>query len=71
MKSIDAMSQTIQANGGIVVLPRQAIGQNMGWISAFKAPENNTIDLHEAPAPPPKKRSPRKVAKKATKKKRR
>mgnify|MGYP001285309726 CR=1 FL=1 len=63
VKSIDAMTRAVQANGGVVVLPKQAIGQNMGWISAFKDPENNIIGLHEAPVLPPKKRAPRKSAK--------
>lgn len=75
VKSIDAMNKTIEANGGVVVLPKQAIGQNMGWISAFKDPENNIIGLHEAPPQPPKKPSSRKTVRKAvtraTKKKRR
>lgn len=79
VQSIDAMSKAVQANGGIIVLPKQAIGQDMGWIAAFKDPENNIVGLHEAPAPPPRKRAPqkavkrtvKKVAKKVAKKKRR
>ena len=70
VKSIDAMNQAVQANGGVVVLPKQAIGPSMGWISAFKDPENNVIGLHELPpAPRPKPRA-KKAAKKAAKKKR-
>ena len=35
----------------MVILPRQEIGKGMGWISAFKDPENNVIGLYEmAPA---------------------
>lgn len=72
VKSIDAMNQIVQRNGGIVVLPKQAIGQGMGWISAFKDPENNILGLHEMPAAAPAPKAPAKRAPKmATKKKRR
>ena len=76
VKSIDGMSQTVVANGGTIVLPKQAIGQDMGWIAAFKDPENNIIGLHQMPAAPPKKPATKKkvvkkVARKAAKKKRR
>jgi len=77
VKSIDATNQTIQANGGTVVLPKQEIGQGMGWISAFKDPENNIVGLHQvgpnAPRPAAaagktqSKASPKKTAKKAPK----
>jgi len=67
VKSIDDVVQTIQANGGLIVLPKQEIGQGMGWISAFKDPENNIIGLHQtAPAPAPK-RSAKKPVKKTAK----
>lgn len=65
VKSIDAMNQTVQSNGGVVVLPKQAVGDNMGWISVFKDPENNMIGLHEMPPAPPKKAAPKRAAKKA------
>jgi hypothetical protein len=74
VKSIDAMNQTAQANGATVVLPKQEIGQGMGWISAFMDPENNIIGLHEmgpaAPRPAAAKQAPAKraVAKKPAKK---
>ena len=70
VKSIDAMNQMVQANGGIVVLPKQGIGKGMGWISAFKDTENNIIGLHEMPAAPPRKASAKRGPKKAAKKKR-
>src|SRR6266849_4619290 len=55
VKSIDAMNQIVQTNGGTVILPKQEIGKGMGWISAFKDPENNVIGLHEmAPAARPR-----------------
>src|SRR6266849_5714140 len=63
VKSIDAMTQTVQANGGTIVLPKQAIGPDMGLIDAFKDPENNVIGLHEMPARAPNKRTAKKVVK--------
>ena len=70
VKSIDAQNRVVQANGGIVVLPKQEIGKGMGWISAFKDTENNVIGLHEMPAMPVQKASPKKSSKKAAIKKR-
>jgi uncharacterized protein len=72
--SIDEMHQRIHANGGVVVMPKQEIGQGMGWISAFKDTENNIMGLHQmAPAPPARasarKASSRRSAKKAATKK--
>jgi hypothetical protein len=60
--SIDDMNQVVQANGGTIVLPRQEIGPNMGWISVFKDTENNMIGLHQAPPAPPKARAAKKKA---------
>ena len=71
VKSIDAMSQAVQANGGTIVLSKQEIGQGMGWISAFKDPENNVIGLHQAPAAPPQRSATKKGRKQATKRRRR
>ena len=68
--SIEAMNQAVQANGGTIVLPKQEIGQGMGWISAFKDPENNVIGLHQMPAAPPRRSASKKAAPKpATKRK--
>ena len=71
VKSIDAMKQKVQEHGGKVVLPRQAIGEGMGWISAFMDPENNIIGLHETPPALRRKPAPKKASSKASKKKRR
>ena len=68
--SIDAMNQTVQANGGTIVLPKQEIGKGMGWISAFKDPENNIIGLHQVAPAPPKKAPARKASNAASRKKR-
>lgn len=67
VKSIDDVVQAIQANGGLIVLPKQEIGQGMGWISAFKDPENNIIGLHQTAPAPASKRSAKKPAKKTAK----
>jgi uncharacterized protein len=48
--SIDATNEAIKVFGGTIVLPKQEIGGNMGWISAFKDTENNLIGLHQRPA---------------------
>ena len=64
--SIDDMLQTVQANGGSVMMPKQEIGANMGWIALFNDPENNMIGLHQAPPTPPKRRAAKSVAKKKT-----
>jgi predicted enzyme related to lactoylglutathione lyase len=69
VKSLDAMNQMVQANGGIVVLPKQGIGKGMGWISAFKDTENNIIGLHQMAAAQPKKVSAKKSSKKKSPKK--
>jgi len=63
--SIDAMLPTVQANGGTVVMPKQEIGPNMGWIALFNDPENNMIGLHQAPPMPPKRKAAKKKAAKA------
>ena len=63
--SLDAMNQAVQANGGTIVLPKQEIGKNMGWISVFKDTENNILGLHESPAAPPRKASAGKASPKA------
>lgn len=56
VKSIDQMIPLVEAAGGRVVLPKQEIGQEMGWIAGFLDPENNLIGLHQAgpnaPRPP-------------------
>jgi predicted enzyme related to lactoylglutathione lyase len=68
VKSIDATNIAVEANGGVIVLPKQEIGMGMGWISAFKDPESNIIGLHQAapPAPAPKPSAAKKAAKPAT-----
>jgi predicted enzyme related to lactoylglutathione lyase len=71
VKSIDTALQTVQANGGSVILPKQEIPGGMGWIAVFKDPEGNGLGLHQL-APQPKKAAPKKkAAKKVAKKKKR
>ena len=64
--SIDEMLQRVQANGGTVMMPKQEIGQNMGWIALFIDTEHNMIGLHQAPPSMPSRRSRRRVAAKKT-----
>ncbi len=71
VKSIDAMTRIVEANGGTIVLPKQGIGEGMGWIAAFKDPENNIIGLHQAGETPRPKRTTKKPVKKAAKRRRR
>ena len=71
VKSIDVMIKAVQANGGTIVLPKQAIGQGMGWISAFTDPEHNLIGLHQGPPALPRRSATKKARKPATKRKRR
>ena len=65
--SIDDMMKTVQANGGTVVMPKQEIGPNMGWIALFNDPENNMIGLHQAPPAPARPRGSKKKKKAAKK----
>ena len=65
--SIDDMNQVVQANGGTIVMPKQEIGPNMGWISMFKDTENNMIGLHQAPPAMAQRRGARKKAAKKAK----
>ncbi len=67
VKSIDAMSGTVQRNGGTILMPKQAIGEGMGWIALFRDPEGNVIGLHQAGPPPPKSAPARKTARPARK----
>jgi hypothetical protein len=74
VKSIDDFNEKIQANGGVIVMPKQEIAPGMGWIAVFKDPEGNLMGLHQAPATMPKaaakKKAPAKKAAKRAKKKR-
>ena len=71
VKSSDDFLGKIQANGGSVVMPKEAIAPGMGWIAWFRDPEGNMMGLHQAPAMPAAKKKPtRKPAKKKTAKKR-
>ncbi len=47
-------------------MPKTGIGQQMGWIAAFKDTEGNMMGFYQAPAKPAVKKKP---AKKAAKKK--
>ena len=61
-KSIDKSLQKVERAGGSVVMPKQEIGQNMGWIGAFKDTEGNIMGFHEAPRKPAAKKAAKKKA---------
>jgi uncharacterized protein len=42
----DALTK-IKENGGTVIMPKTAIGNNIGWIAAFKDTEGNIMGLHQ------------------------
>jgi predicted enzyme related to lactoylglutathione lyase len=45
--SIEEASKKVEAAGGVIVLPRQQIGQGMGWIADFKDTEGNILGFHQ------------------------
>ena len=45
--SIDNMLKIVEKNGGKICLPKQEIGQGMGWIACFQDTEGNLMGLHE------------------------
>ncbi len=50
--SIEEASKKVEAAGGTIILPKQEIGQGMGWIAAFKDTEGNILGFHQnAPKP--------------------
>jgi len=57
VESIDASLKKVEKAGGVVAMPKTEIGQGMGWIAAFKDPENNIIGFHESPKQPPAKKA--------------
>jgi hypothetical protein len=50
--SIDDACKKVEASGGAIVLPKQEIGQGMGWIAAFKDTEGNILGFHQTPPKP-------------------
>jgi uncharacterized protein len=67
--SIDAACKKLEAVGGAVIMAKTEIGQQMGWIAAFKDTEGNIIGLHQAPPQAAAPRAQKKATKKKTKKK--
>ena len=52
VESIDEACKKVEAAGGVIILPKQEIGQGMGWIAAFKDTEGNILGFHQnAPKP--------------------
>lgn len=69
VKSVDAALTRVEKAGGTICMPKTEIGQNMGWIAAFKDTEGNVMGFHQMPKPPAVKKSANKPAKKPAKKK--
>jgi len=64
--SIDAACKKVEKAGGSIMLPKQEIGQGMGWIAVFQDTEGNAMGFHEVPKQAPTKK---KTVKKAAAKK--
>lgn len=47
VESIDKMLKQIEANGGKIIIPKQEIDPNMGWMALFQDTEGNIMGLHE------------------------
>jgi predicted enzyme related to lactoylglutathione lyase len=45
--SIEDASAKVEAAGGTIILPKQEIGQDMGWIAAFRDTEGNILGFHQ------------------------
>ncbi len=65
--SIDAYCKKVEKAGGAVVVPKQEIGQGMGWIAVFTDTEGNAMGFHEMPKQPPAKKAAKKPAAKKKK----
>ena len=69
VKSIDASLKKVELAGGALCLPKTEIGQNMGWIAAFKDTEGNMMGFHQAPTSHTAKKAAKKSTRKTAKKK--
>jgi predicted enzyme related to lactoylglutathione lyase len=65
--SIDAFCKKVEQAGGVIAMPKTEIGEQMGWIAAFKDTEGNIMGLHQAPAKLASKKSAKKTAAKKKK----
>ena len=45
--SIEDASAKVEAAGDTIILPKQEIGQDMGWIAAFRDTEGNILGFHQ------------------------
>jgi predicted enzyme related to lactoylglutathione lyase len=66
--SIDAACKKVEKAGGKIALPKQEIGNHMGWIAAFLDTEGNLMGFHEMPKKAPVKKAAGRKAVKAKKK---
>jgi predicted enzyme related to lactoylglutathione lyase len=60
--SIEASCKKVEQAGGVVVMPKTEIGQQMGGIAAFKDTEGNIMGFHQAPKKPAAKKAVKKTA---------
>ena len=60
--SIEAFCKKVERAGGVIVMPKTEIGQQMGWIAAFKDSEGNMMGFHQMPAKPAARKSVKKAA---------
>jgi predicted enzyme related to lactoylglutathione lyase len=71
VKSIEKSLDKVVQAGGVVCLPKQEIGQGMGWIACFQDTEHNMMGFYQ-PGPgakPAAKKPAKKKAKKSAAKK--
>jgi predicted enzyme related to lactoylglutathione lyase len=72
VKSIEASLAKVVQAGGTICLPKQEIGQGMGWIACFQDTENNMMGFYQpgpGAKPAAKPAAKKSVKKKAAKKK--
>ena len=65
--SIEAFCKKVERAGGVIVMPKTEIGEQMGWIAAFKDTEGNMMGFHQAPKKPASKKSATRTAAKKKK----
>ena len=70
VRSIDDSCRSVEAAGGVVVMPKTEIGPQMGWVAAFRDTEGNIMGFHEPPPAKGAKKTKKKPARKAKSRKR-
>ena len=65
--SIDAFCKKVERAGGVIVMPKTEIGEQMGWIATFKDTEGNMMGFYQEPKKPASKKSAKRTAAKKKK----